>query len=255
MANFHRAHIQEANLTEIRLDFATLHQTYLQNASLCRAVLFQTVLADVDLTKAIGLEECIHHGPSFIDFYTLRYGRLPITFLRGCGLPDNVIDYLPSLLNEPLAFYSCFISHSSLDQAFAERLHTDLQDKGVRCWFAPHDMKIGDKFRSRIDQSIHLHDRLLLILSENSINSSWVEKEVETAFEKEVKEQRLVLFPIRVDEAVMESTIGWAADIRRQRHIGDFTRWKDRDTYQKAFTRLLRDLKNEDEKGQKKATE
>jgi hypothetical protein len=41
----------------------------------------------------------------------------------------------------------------------------------------------------------------------------------------------------------MHSTVGWAADIRRQRHIGDFRQWKDRDAYQKAFNRLLRDLK------------
>jgi TIR domain len=82
----------------------------------------------------------------------------------------------------------------------------------------------------------------LLILSEHSVQSRWVQKEVETAFEKEGKEDRIVLFPLRIDEAVMQSTVGWAADIRRQRHIGDFRQWKDHDAYQKAFQRLLRDL-------------
>jgi hypothetical protein len=61
------------------------------------------------------------------------------------GLPDRLIDYLPSLLNEAIQHYSCFISYSSKDQAFAERLHADLQNNGVRCWFAPHDMRIGAK--------------------------------------------------------------------------------------------------------------
>jgi hypothetical protein len=65
---------------------------------------------------------------------------------------------------------------------------------------------------------------------------------VETAFEKEERENRLVLCPIRLDEAVMQIDVGRAADIRRQRHIGDFTRWKDYDAYQHAFARLLRDL-------------
>jgi hypothetical protein len=45
---------------------------------------------------------------------------------------------------------------------------------------------------------------------------------------------------------VMESHKAWAALIRRTRHIGDFTHWKDHDSYQKAFERLLRDLKDED---------
>jgi hypothetical protein len=88
-----------------------------------------------------------------------------------------------------------------------------------------------------------VYDRLLLILSESSVKSRWVQKEVDTAFEKEVKENRMVLFPIRIDEAVMNSAVGWAADIRRQRHIGDFRQWKDHDAYQKAFQRLLHDLK------------
>jgi endogenous inhibitor of DNA gyrase (YacG/DUF329 family) len=71
----------------------------------------------------------------------------------------------------------------------------------------------------------------------------WVEKEVETAFEKERREKRTVLFPIRLDDAVMETHEAWAADIRRTRHIGDFREWKNHDSYKKAFERLLRDLK------------
>jgi hypothetical protein len=38
---------------------------------------------------------------------------------------------------------------------------------------------------------------------------------------------------------------GWPADIRRSRNIGDFKKWKTHDTYQKAFSRLLRDLQAE----------
>jgi hypothetical protein len=104
-------------------------------------------------------------------------------------------------------------------------------------------LKIGDEFWSRIDESIQVYDRLLLVLSEHSVHSRWVQKEVETAFEKEGRGNRIVLFPIRIEGAVMHSAVGWAADIRRQRHIGDFQRWKDHDAYQHAFQRLLRDLK------------
>ena len=41
----------------------------------------------------------------------------------------------------------------------------------------------------------------------------------------------------------MAADEAWAAEIRRTRHIGDFTRWKDHDAYTTAFDRLLRDLK------------
>ena len=50
----------------------------------------------------------------------------------------------------------------------------------MRCWSAPEDMKIGDKFRQRIDEAIRVYDKLLLVLTENSVKSAWVEKEVET---------------------------------------------------------------------------
>jgi hypothetical protein len=113
----------------------------------------------------------------------------------------------------------------------AKRLHADLQDNAVRCWFAPEDMKIGDEIRSRIDQSIRLHDKLLVVLSEHSTDSDWVEDEVETALEEERKRKQTVLFLIRLGEAVMETDEAWAAKIRRTRHIGDFSRSKDRGSY------------------------
>jgi hypothetical protein len=122
-------------------------------------------------------------------------------------------------------------------------VHANLRDRDVRVWFAPEDLKIGDKFRSRIDEAIRVYDKLLLVLSENSINSAWVEKEVETAFENEQKEKRSMLFPVRLDDAVMKTDQAWAADIRRTRHIGDMSAWKDHDHYQAAFDRPLRDLK------------
>jgi hypothetical protein len=118
-------------------------------------------------------------------------------------------------------------------------------------WFAPEDLKIGDKFRVKIDESIRIYEKLLLILSEHSLRSDWVEKEVETALEKEREQKRTILFPVRLDNSVFESRAGWAADIRRTRHVGDFRRWKDHDAYQKTFERLLRDLKAADEKPQK----
>jgi hypothetical protein len=56
-----------------------------------------------------------------------------------------------------------------------------------------------------------------------------------------------ILFPVMIDDAVIEKKTGWAADIRRSRHIGDFRNWKNHDDYQRAFQRLLCDLRTEQE--------
>ncbi len=104
-------------------------------------------------------------------------------------------------------------------------------------------MKIGNKIRDRIDEAIHLQDKLLLLLSAHAIASVWVEAEVEAALEKENRQQREVLFPVRLDDSVMQTSKAWAATLRRTRHIGDFTNWTDPQAYQIAFDRLLHDLK------------
>ena len=199
----------------------------------------------------------IHLGHSSIGIDTIyrSQGNIPDNFLRGAGIEDTFINYIHSLVSHPIEYHTCFISYSSKDQAFAERLYADLQNKGVHCWFAPHDMRIGDEIRPRIDESIRIHDKLLLILSESSVKSQWVKKEVETAFEKERRRKKLVLYPIKLDETVTRTRQAWAADIRRQRLVGDFTCWKDHDAYQKAFDRLLRDLKAKAQKmGSRDAT-
>ena len=86
------------------------------------------------------------------------------------------------------------------------------------------------------------------LYSEHSVKSSWVEDEVRAALEKEEKfkreqQRKTVLFPIKIDNAIEQEQSQWVAMMRRKRHIGDFTRWKEHDEYQKAFSRLLRDLK------------
>lgn len=114
----------------------------------------------------------------------------------------------------------------------------------MRCWFAPGDLKTGDRFWERIDAGLRMYGKLLVILSGDSVASPQVEEEVTAALEKEhLQPGTTVLFPVRLDNAVMTTTRHWAASLRRNRHITDCSGWKDHDTYQKAFERLLRDLK------------
>jgi hypothetical protein len=248
----HGANLIRANLINADLTDANLSYVDLTDANLNEADLMYTVFGYVDLSTVKGLETVKHHAASSIGIDTIirSQGKIPEVFLKGAGVPDSIIEAIPSLVGslKPIDFYSCFISYSNKDQDFAERLYADLQAKGVRCWLDKEDLKIGEKFRPRIDEAIRQHDKLLLVLSQYSVRSSWVETEVETALEKERRYKKLVLFPIRLDEAIIRTRQARAAAIRRQRHIGDFMCWKDHDAYKKAFTRLLRDLKAEVQK-------
>jgi hypothetical protein len=246
-ANLERTNLSGADCRNADLRRARLVRADVSSARFDAAVMGWTVIASVDLSGALGLDTVNHAGPTYLDIETVyrSNGRIPEAFLRGAGAPDDFIVHIQSLTGKPIEFYSCFISHSSKDEEFARRLYADLQAKSVRCWFSPEHLKIGDIIRSSLDESIRLYDKLLLILSENSINSDWVEKEVETAFERERQDGKTVLFPIRLDDSVMETDKAWASDIRRTRHIGDFRNWREPAAYRMAIERLLRDLKAE----------
>jgi hypothetical protein len=238
------AELRNANLRDSVLYDTDFTEADLDGTDFTNAFMDGTIFSRVDLSKAKGLDAVIHEGPCRIDVDTLyRSGdKLPRQFLVGAGVPDSFITYLTSLVANPIEYYSCFISYSSKDQDFASLLHSQLQSKGARVWLATEDLKIGDRFRVKIDEAIRMFDKLVLVLSDNSIESPWVESEVEAAFEKERKQKRTVLFPIRLDDAVMTTEKVWAGELRRTRHIGDFRGWKDPDQYQIAFDRLLRDL-------------
>jgi serine/threonine protein kinase len=151
----------------------------------------------------------------------------------------------------PIQFYSCFISYSNEDKDFAQRLYSRLRDAGLRVWFAPENVKSGVKLFDQVDQAIEMHDRLLLVLSESSLHSDWVKKEIRSARRLERASGRLKLFPVRLTN--FETLQQWVctdsataedlAEEVRSYFIPDFSNWKSYDDFEKAFARLLDDLK------------
>jgi uncharacterized protein YjbI with pentapeptide repeats len=247
-ANLHGAILQKAHVVE-----ASFNGTDLSGADFGHAVVARVAFSNVDLSQTTGMESIFHAKPSSVGFDSIyrSQGKIPEEFLRGAGLPEPFILYVRSLVARPVEFFSCFISYAAEDQEFAECLHEDLQASAVRCWFAPHDVRGGRKLYDQIDEAIRLYDRLLLILSEHSMASEWVNTEIAQARQREVAEQRQMLFPVTLVpfEAIRE----WrcfdadagkdSAREIREYFIPDFSKWKDRDSYQQAFQRLLRDLK------------
>jgi uncharacterized protein YjbI with pentapeptide repeats len=254
-AKFFATKLIQTELIASNLHSSVFQQAHLDDANFYDATVGLTVFAKVDLSHAKGLAEIRHMLPSTLGTDTIlrSKGKIPEAFLRGCGLPDSMIEFARSIAGNPIEFNSCFISYSSKDEAFAKRLHNDLQANGVRCWFAPHDVKGGKKLHEQIDWAIHFHDRTLLILSPDSINSAWVKTEIAKARKRELEEKRQILFPIRLVEFdVLKKWECFDADTGtdsakeiREYFIPDFSNWKDHDSYQKAFKDLLRDLKNE----------
>ena len=255
VANLSKANLSGAKLLWADLSRANLRWADLSGADLTESRLGWTVFVDNDLSTVKGLETISHYGPSGIGIDTIYKsgGKISEIFLRGAGVPDNFITYIGSLVGKPIEFYSCFISYSTADQDFADRLYADLQNKNVRCWFAPHHIAGGKKIYEQIDEAIRLHDKLLLILSSASMQSEWVKTEIAKARKREIKEGKRILFPISI--VPFDTICDWenfdadtgkdSAREIREYFIPDFSRWKDHDSYQKTLDRLVKDLKAE----------
>lgn len=202
LANLVHARLCRANLSSAHLPHTNFHGANLQDASFEGATAVHTSFDSVDLSMVKGLESVIHRGPSTvgIDSMYLSRGNIPEHFLRGCGVPDDLIKFIPSLFGnqQAIQFYSCFISYSTKDDEFARRLYSRMRDERLRVWFALEDMKAGEKIHEQLEQAIQLQDRLLLVISKHSIESEWVMTEIRQARNAEVREKRRKLFPVRL---------------------------------------------------------
>jgi uncharacterized protein YjbI with pentapeptide repeats len=128
MANLSRANLSETNLSGADLSGAGLYRSTLWRADLDgtnfeRASADSTIFGGLNLSNCRGLDSVRHSGPSTLglDSIIRSKGRIPKIFLRGIGLPDEWITYIPSLVGDGIQFFSCFISYSSLDKPFAVR--------------------------------------------------------------------------------------------------------------------------------------
>ncbi len=138
-----------------------------------------------------------------------------------------------------------FISYASQDEVFARKLRSDLEGKGVSCWFAPENLRVAADYKKEIDEEIARRDRVVVILSESSIESPWVGREVATTLGVENRLRRKLLLPIRIDDSVLHREAGWSADIRRRLSIGDFSKWSNDTEYRKALSKLTDEILSE----------
>jgi hypothetical protein len=263
-ADLYGANLSGANLSEAGLVGAHLSRTNLIETNFSETKIGSTIFGTNDLNLAKELETAEHLAPSIIGTDTLQLskGKIPESFLRGCGLTDWEIEsaklYNPDLTNEEiikiqyriydlratqaLQISPLFISYSHTDTVFVNQIDSSLTEKGVRFWRDIHDAKAG-RLETQIDRAIRQHPTVLLVLSENSLNSDWVQHEVRKARELEKELGRDALCPIALDDSWKSSA--WPARIMEQimeYNILDFSGWEDDSTFQSKFTKLLSGL-------------
>jgi len=229
-AHLVKTDLSDADLRCSRLWFADFMEANLSNSRFDGATTGWTKFSRVDLSRASGLENIVHIGPSMVGFDTIEHsgGAVPKQFLQGAGLSDKMIRAQLSLSRA--AFYSCFISYAHEDRQFARRLHGVLQSQGVRCWLDEKDILPGDNIYDQVERGIRSADKVLLCCSQSSLNSWWVDGEIATAFAKEqrlvndARRETTVLIPLNLDGYLLSGKwrSGKSAQVL-QRLAADFT--------------------------------
>jgi uncharacterized protein YjbI with pentapeptide repeats len=238
-ANLLGAHFDDATLTRAKFSGATI-----RNTGFARAACEWTVFDAVDLSSAIGLESIEHRAPSQVSLSTLYRsgGRVPDAFLSGThpDIPEDTLRKLrDSLRALPFEYHSCFISYAHADAPFVDALTDQLRKAGIGFWRDAVSLRVGEPFEVGIAQAIGRFDRFLVVLSAAALQSQWVRKEAELAWNL----RREDIVPIRLDDAVLREGDEFWVKLRNGPHIGDFSRWPERRHFRAEIDRLVAALR------------
>ncbi|MTK53109.1 FISUMP domain-containing protein [Paludibacter sp.] len=95
--------------------------------------------------------------------------------------------------------HDVFISYSSKNKTTADAICHVLEEHEIRCWIAPRDIVGGQKYGDVIEEAIKNCKVFVIIFSEESRISPWVESELNLAFT-----DRRTIVPFKIDSSVLE---------------------------------------------------
>lgn len=133
---------------------------------------------------------------------------------------------------------SVFLSHSSKDKFFVRELAEKLRSYDIQVWLDEAELNIGDSLTEKIGAAIEEADYLCVVLSQNSINSQWVQRELQVAMQKELEEKRVVVLPLLLEKVDIPPFL-------RDKKYADFT---DYNEYEESIALILRSLGVPEEK-------
>jgi hypothetical protein len=127
---------------------------------------------------------------------------------------------------------SIFLSHSSRDKFFVRKLAERLRSAGIRVWLDEAEINIGDSLTEKIGRAIDEMDFVGVVLSNNSVNSGWVQRELQIAIQRELATKRVVVLPLLIEPVEMPHFL-------KDKLYADFT---TPERFEETFPKLLKAL-------------
>lgn len=270
VADFSGASVQGCGLIDAELRFLRLNRTNFAPYLSSTVINSWTIIASDLSGMPLHPTSAQHEYPSNVDIETLQRTASGLRkhserisafdkFFQESGLPDEIIKVFDSWARpsstitdgtiEEANFYSCFISYSHSDRTFAKRVHDGLTDHGIHCWLDAHEILPGDDIYDMVDQGINQWDKILLCCSQNSLNSPWVDRELDKALQKEEKLWRergrkvLAIIPLDLDGFLFEWNSG-KSSMLKSRLAADFKDWQnDSAKFEGQLNKIVRSLR------------
>jgi hypothetical protein len=176
--------------------------------------------------------------------------------LLGKSVPDDVANAIRATIRSREAeadpdYFSVFISYSHADSVFANRLYNALHAQGIRAWLDEKEMLPGDDIYEEVQKGIQRWDKVLLCASKSSLNSWWVDSEIDRIFQKERElfkarqKKVLALIPLTLDDFMLSEWSSGKAQEVKNRIAADFRGWEDEAKFKEGFEKLVHSLRSD----------
>lgn len=127
---------------------------------------------------------------------------------------------------------SVFLSHNSKDKPWVRNLAERLIADEVIVWLDEAEINIGDSLIEKISAGIHDMRFVAAIISKNSVESSWVQKEISIAMSKEISGREVTVLPLVIDNCDLPTSLS-------DKLYADFTNPNE---FEISYSKLLRAL-------------
>lgn len=237
------ANLDMADLTGADLRGATIIKTRLNSTSLSRAVCGVTTFANCDLTRAIGLEEVRHSGPSMISLDTLSRsrGQVPAKFLEGAGVAPPLIAAQDAVRESGMTYTRVLLLGSENDGEFAAKIRGSLAEAQVPSWVTAADDEASLQSGAiTLDKAVY-YDRVVLLCTTESLESLHTSRYFGSLMNGSGFASRDTLISVAADDTLYQREDRLCSGLR-EGVVVDFRGWDDEVRYREAMSYLVKEI-------------
>ena len=241
------ANLDMADLTGADLRGASIIKTSLNSTSLSQAVCGVTIFANCDLTRAIGLEDVRHVGPSMISLDTLSRskGQVPVRFLEGAGVAPLLIAAQNAIRESRTTYTRVLLLGSENDGELAAKVRAGLAAAQVPSWIIAADDEASlQSGEVTLDTAIY-YDRLVLLCTAESLENPHTSRYFGSLMNGSGFGLEETLISVAADDIFYQREDRLCSGLR-EGVVVDFRGWEDVAKYEKAMSALVKEISGPD---------